>query len=75
MSRRARIELPRMTAEQAIDLLDILQRISEAVWRVYGDEMAAHPRLAGSTYPPAAYGPDDSGHRGDRDLDEPDVEF
>lgn len=76
MRARLRVELPRMTAEQAIDFLDVLQRISEAVWRAYGDEMADHPSLAGSTYPPGAYDPDDAGYRPDRDDDDDrDIEF
>ena len=75
MKPRLRVEIPRMSAEQAIDFLDLLQRISEAVWRAYGDELAAHPRLAGSTYPPGSYDPLDAGYRGDPDDDDRDVDF
>lgn len=48
MSRkRARTSVPPMTPEQAILLLDVLDRITDAVWRAYGPEMVEHPLLQG----------------------------
>ena len=66
MKPRLRVYLPPMSATQAIDLLDTLERLTEAIWRAYGDDLAAHPRLGGSTYPPDWRDPH---HRGDDVVD------
>jgi hypothetical protein len=41
-----------MSADQIIDLLDFLESLVDGIWRVHGDDLASHPRLGGSSYPP-----------------------
>jgi hypothetical protein len=41
-TRRARIHLPPLTAEEALLLADIFERGIRALWRAHGDAMADH---------------------------------
>lgn len=52
MRHRFQLALPRMSADQIIDLLDFLESLVDGIWRVHGDDLASHPRLGGSSYPP-----------------------
>lgn len=63
MRHRFTIDLHRMSADQIIDLLDFLEALIDGIWRVHGDDLASHPRLGGSSWPP------DWGERDDDDLD------
>jgi len=65
MKHRFEIELHGMSADQIIDLLDFLERLVDGIWRVHGDDLVSHPRLAASSWPPDWSEPDGR----DRDAD------
>ena len=52
MRHRFEIELRGMSADRIIDLLDFLEGLVDAIWRLHGDDLASHPRLGASSYPP-----------------------
>jgi hypothetical protein len=46
------IDLHDLSADQIIDLLDFLEGMIDGIWRVHGDELASHPRLGATSWPP-----------------------
>jgi len=56
---RFEIDLHAMSADQIIDILDFLEGLVDGIWRVHGDDLASHPRLGGSSWPPDWAEPDD----------------
>ena len=52
MRHRFEIDLQAMSADQIIDILDFLEGLVDGIWRVHGDDLASHPRLGGSSWPP-----------------------
>jgi len=68
--RRARIHLPPLTAEAALQLVAFLERAIAAVWRAHGDDMADHLAMLGIDTPP----PEDAVPSGKPDGDD-DIDF
>lgn len=50
--RRAQIHLPPLTAEEALQIVALLDRAIAAIWRAHGDAMADHQAMRGIETPP-----------------------
>ena len=51
MSRRARITLPSLSSEQALAVVDVLERAIAGIWRAHADKMADHLAMRGVETP------------------------